>query len=368
MLTFGPVPSRRLGRSLGINNIPPKICTYSCVYCQLGRTLQMQAERRAFYPPQDIVKAVQDKVECERMKQIVVLSGKGGTGKTTVTGALAHLASQELSLVLADADVDAANLELLLAPIKREEHDFISGQLAVIDPTKCMACGVCASVCRFDAIVAPSRHAGEEAYRVDAQACEGCAACFYQCPEQAIRMEKQRAGRWFRSDTRLGPLLHARLFAGQENSGKLVTLIKQRARQLAETTGASLLLVDGPPGIGCPVIAATAGADLALLVTEPTLAGVHGLERILGTTAHFKVPALVVINKADLNPAQSERIAAFCEERDVDVIGRIPYDHIVTEAMVQGRPVTEYADGRVAEVLGAVWAQLKNRLPPAGVP
>lgn len=298
------------------------------------------------------------------MKQLVVLSGKGGTGKTTVAAALAHLASQELSLVLADADVDAANLELLLAPTKVEEQDFIGGQVAVVDPARCTACGVCASICRFDAIVAPSSYgAGEGAYRVDAQACEGCAACFYQCPEQAIRMERQRAGRWFRSDTRLGPLFHAHLFAGQENSGKLVTLIKQRARQLAEALGASLLLVDGPPGIGCPVIAATANADLALLVTEPTVAGVHGLERILSTTAHFRVPATVVINKADLNPAQSDKIAAFCVERGVEVIGRIPYDHVVTEAMVQGRPVTEYTDGPVAEVLGEVWLQLKNRLP-----
>ncbi|MBC7223603.1 MAG: ATP-binding protein, partial [Anaerolineae bacterium] len=224
------------------------------------------------------------------MKQLVILSGKGGTGKTTVAAALGHLASQELSLVLADADVDAANLELVLSPRKLEEHAFMGGQLATIDPQACTACGACADACRFDAVLP-----GEEAYRIDASACEGCAACFYQCPTGAIRMEEQQAGLWFRSETRFGPLFHAHLFAGQENSGKLVTLVKQQARLLALDEGRDLVLVDGPPGIGCPVIASLAGADLALLVVEPTVAGVHDLERALGTARHFGVPALVCL-------------------------------------------------------------------------
>ncbi|HHS98206.1 MAG TPA: (4Fe-4S)-binding protein [Chloroflexi bacterium] len=295
------------------------------------------------------------------MKQLVVLSGKGGTGKTTVTAALAHLASQEIPLVLADADVDAANLELVLDPVRREEHDFMGGQVAVIDPEGCTACGICEAVCRFDA-VHPPREPFVYAYKVDPLACEGCAACYYQCPEKVIRMEEQQAGRWFRSDTRFGPLFHAHLFAGQENSGKLVTLVKQQARLLAMDTGAPLVLVDGPPGIGCPVISASAGADLALLVVEPTVSGVHDLERVLGTTDHFGVPALTVINKADLNPARAEEIAAFCAERGVDVVGRIPYDTVVTEAMVQGHPVTEHTDGPVAEALRTVWTRVKSRL------
>jgi MinD superfamily P-loop ATPase len=197
---------------------------------------------------------------------------------------------------------------------------------------------------------------------VDSLACEGCAACHYQCPANAIRMEEQRDGQWFRSDTRFGPLFHAHLFAGQENSGKLVTLVKQQARLLGQDTGAALLLVDGPPGIGCPVISASSGMDLALHVVEPTVSGVHDLERILATTDHFGVQSLVAINKADLNPARSDGIAAFCAERDVELVGRIPYDTVVTEAMVQGRPVTEHTDGPVTEALRDVWEQVKKRL------
>jgi MinD superfamily P-loop ATPase len=291
------------------------------------------------------------------MKQLVILSGKGGTGKTTVAAALAHLASQELSIVLADADVDAANLELVLDPTKQDVQDFRGGKLAVIDPETCIACGTCAEVCRFDAVIP-----GDEAYRVDSLACEGCAACFYQCPEEAIRMEEQRDGQWFRSDTRFGSLFHAHLFAGQENSGKLVTLVKQQARLLAQDTGAALVVVDGPPGIGCPVISACTGVDLALHVVEPTISGVHDLERVMATTDHFGVPSLVVINKADLNPARADEIAAFCAERGAELVGCIPYDTIVTEAMVRGLPVTAYTDGAVTEALGEIWKRLKDKL------
>jgi MinD superfamily P-loop ATPase len=291
------------------------------------------------------------------MKQLVVLSGKGGTGKTSVSAALAHLASQEISIVLADADVDAANLELVLNPTKREQQDFAGGQVAIIDPEECTACGVCAKVCRFEALVS-----GDEAYRVDPLACEGCAACFYQCPVEAIRLKEQVDGRWFRSDTRFGSLFHAHLFAGQENSGKLVTLVKQQARLLAMDTGAELLLVDGPPGIGCPVISACTGADLALHVIEPTVSGVHDLERVMGTTDHFSVPSLVAINKADLNPTRAGEIAAFCAERGVELVGHIPYDTVVTEAMVHGQPVTAYTDGPVTEELRRMWERIREAL------
>jgi len=291
------------------------------------------------------------------VKQWVILSGKGGTGKTTVAAALAHLASRDYAIVLADADVDAANLELVLDPLKQEEQGFTGGQLAVIDPARCTACGLCAEVCRFDAIIP-----GDEACRVDGLACEGCAACHYQCPAEAIHMEEQRAGQWFRSCTRFGPLFHAHLFAGQENSGKLVTLVKQQARLLALDTGAALLLVDGPPGIGCPVIAASAGADLALHVVEPTISGVHDLQRILATTDHFGVSSLVVVNKADLNLVRSEEIAAFCAERGVALAGHVPYDTVVTEAMVQGCPVTDYTDGPVTEALEEVWRRIRDSL------
>jgi MinD superfamily P-loop ATPase len=296
------------------------------------------------------------------MKQLVILSGKGGTGKTSVAAALAHLASLEMPIVLADADVDAANLELVLAPTKLEEHVFMGGQVAVIDPDLCQLCGTCYDVCRFGAIIP-----GDDTYRVDPVACEGCASCQYQCPEEAIHCEEQQAGLWFRSDTRFGPLFHAHLFAAQENSGKLVTLVKQHGRLLALDEGRELLIVDGPPGIGCPVISANAGADLALLVTEPTVSGVHDLERILGTVSHFRVPALVLINKADVSPAHAASIEAYCRRQEIPLVGRLPYDLGVTEAMVRGQPVTAYQPhGPLALALRDVWAQMRKHLNGAG--
>lgn len=310
------------------------------------------------------------------MKQLVILSGKGGTGKTTVAAALAHLASEEMPIVLADADVDAANLELVLDPKKLEEHDFTGGQVAVIDPKLCTACGICAEVCHFEAVIASSSSSAVSVgasvptsqftnlpiyqYTIDSIACEGCASCFYQCPVEAIRMEEQTAGRWFRSETRFGPLFHAHLFAGQENSGKLVTLVKQQARLLALDSGVDLLIVDGPPGIGCPVIAASAGADLALLVVEPTISGIHDLKRILATTNHFGVPALVCINKADINPSRSHEISAFCAAQGIALVGQVPYDTVVTEAMVQGLPVTKYDDGPVSQAIRDLWREVKG--------
>jgi MinD superfamily P-loop ATPase len=296
------------------------------------------------------------------LKQLVILSGKGGTGKTSVAAALAHLASLDMPIVLADADVDAANLELVLAPNKLEQHVFMGGQVAVIDPELCQLCDRCYEVCRFEAIIP-----GDDTYRVDALACEGCASCVTQCPEGAIHSEEQQAGFWFRSDTRFGPLFHAHLFAAQENSGKLVTMVKQQGRLLALDQGRELLIVDGPPGIGCPVISANAGADLALLVTEPTVSGVHDLERILGTVNHFRVPALVLINKADVNPAHTASIEAYCRAQGIALVGKLPYDTVVTQAMVQGQPVTLYQPGGVmARALQGVWAQLRKHLNGAG--
>ena len=296
------------------------------------------------------------------MKQLVILSGKGGTGKTSVAAALAHLASEEGPIVLADADVDAANLELVLDPTKLEEHVFLGGQVAIIDPELCQLCGRCHEVCRFDAVIP-----GEDTYQVDPLACEGCASCLYQCPEGAIHAEEQQAGLWFRSDTRFGPLFHAHLFAGQENSGKLVTMVKQQGRLLALDEGRELLIVDGPPGIGCPVISANAGADLALLVTEPTVSGVHDLERILGTVNHFRVPGLVLINKADINPAQTDHIEAYCRARNIELVGKLPYDQVVTQAMVQGQAVTTYQpQGEMARALRQVWSRVRLHLEGAG--
>jgi len=291
------------------------------------------------------------------MKQILILSGKGGTGKTTVAAGLAHLASAEASLVLADADVDASNLELVLHPELEETAPFEGGVKAVIDPALCTCCGRCAEVCRFEAVVD-----GEDAYAVDAVACEGCAACHYQCPAEAIAMVPTQAGEWYRSQTPWGVLFHARLFPGEENSGKLVTTVKQNANLWALRHKVNYLLVDGPPGIGCPVIAATAGTQLALLVTEPSMSGLHDLERILGTVAHFGVKAAVIVNKWDLKPARAAEIEAFCRDRGISLIGRIPYDDVVTRAMVSGEPVTAVTDGPVTAELRRIWRTVANIL------
>jgi len=290
------------------------------------------------------------------MKQWVVLSGKGGTGKTTVAAALAHLAAQELRLVLADADVDAANLELLTAPQVQEAHQFSGARVAAIDASRCTGCGLCAGACRFSAVVC------EGGCRVDAIACEGCAACTYVCPAQAIAMVDWPSGEWFRSDTRFGPLFHARLFAGQENSGKLVTQVKQSARLLARQDGADLLLVDGPPGIGCPAIAAMSGADLALMVVEPSVSGVHDLRRILATARHFGVQAAICLNKADINPAQAAAIAGVGAAEGVPVVGLVPFDRAVVEALVQRRPVTEQGPGAAADALRGLWEALRTSM------
>ena len=300
------------------------------------------------------------------MKQLVILSGKGGTGKTSLAAAFAHLAAEganPVRTILADADVDASNLELVLSPSVLEAHDFMGGGVAVIDPEACEGCGICAEVCRFDAITFIDK--GDEPPRVDPIACDGCAACVYQCPTQAIHLEPQMAGQWFCSDSRYGPLYHAALRPAQENSGKLVTMVKQQARLLAlgedrmENAGYDLIIVDGPPGIGCPVISAAAGADLALVVTEPTAGGVHDMERILHTTHHFGLPALVCINKSDLHPGGTDTIEAFCRTHGTQVVGHIPFDTTVTRAMVHGVPVTAYGDGSAAQkAIRQVWERV----------
>jgi len=233
----------------------------------------------------------------------------------------------------------------------------------VIDPQLCQGCGVCEQVCRFDAVLSPSSGDVRSTYAIDPIACDGCAACVYQCPEEAIRMELQVAGRWYRSESRYGMLFHADLYPAQENSGKLVTLVKQNARLLALDTNGQVVIVDGPPGIGCPVIAAAAGADLAVIVTEPTVAGVHDLNRILQTTMHFRIPALVLINKADIYPVGSAQIEAVCGELGVELIGQIPFDSTVTEAMLNGEPVTAYrAEALASRALAAIWQTVAARL------
>jgi len=282
------------------------------------------------------------------MKEIVVLSGKGGTGKTSIVGSLAVLAKRK---VLADCDVDAADLHLLFSPSVKQESEFWSGQVACIDEDRCTECGLCQDLCRFDAI---------KDFRVDPIACEGCGFCSHICPVEAITMEENMSGRWFISDTKYGPLVHARLGIAQENSGKLVAVVRQQARQIAEERNLDYIISDGPPGIGCPVISSLSGASLALLVTEPTLSGMHDLERVLGVCRHFGVPAMVCINKYDLNEDNTRQIETYCSTQGVELASKIPFDNVVTEALVRGVPVVEYSDGRVSREIGALWQKVSR--------
>ncbi|MBN1825558.1 MAG: ATP-binding protein [Candidatus Eisenbacteria bacterium] len=297
------------------------------------------------------------------MKQLVVLSGKGGTGKTSVAAALAVLASRERKIVLADADVDAANLAILLDPIEEERVDFVSPETAAIDPERCVACGLCAEACRFDAIPVE-----DSVYRVDPLGCEGCRACLWVCPEDAIRMEREPAGFRLRSRTPYGLLHHAHLFPGAENSGKLVSEVRREARRSALDGGADFILIDGPPGIGCPVIAASTGVDLALLVAEPTVSAIHDLARVRGAAEHFDVPCAIVVNKWDLNPGKTAEIERFAARDGLEIWGRIPYDREVPRTLVMRRPITECPAEGVRKAIAEIWEAARRAMDDAGDP
>jgi len=264
------------------------------------------------------------------MKSVLFLSGKGGTGKTSLAGAFAFLMEEK---VLADCDVDAANLHLLLDPRIEQEGEFQGSKEAVKDDSKCINCGACARVCRFRAI--------DDDFNIDPFLCEGCGACAYVCPTDAITLKERISGRWYTAKSRLGPLASAELYPGEETSGKLVTLVKQRAYSLAKEISAERLLIDGSPGIGCPVIASASGASAVILVTEPSLSGMHDLERILKVVQHFRIPAYLVINKYDLNGEISARIEEFSREEGIPLLGRIPYDPAVPRLMIVGRSAVE---------------------------
>jgi MinD superfamily P-loop ATPase len=284
------------------------------------------------------------------VKELVVISGKGGTGKTTVVGAFATLADD---LVLADCDVDAANLHLLLKPKVLESHELSAGQSAVILEDKCIKCGRCQDECRFSAI---------EDLKVIKTRCEGCGVCEYVCPVDAIEMIPEVTGEYFVSDTRFGPLVHARLTIGAENSGKLVTNVRKKALDLAREKDIPFILTDGAPGVGCPVIASVSGADFALVVTEPTLSGISDLKRVVDLARYFRVKTLVCINKWDLNEGNSKKIQDLCYESQIPVIGRIPYDEEVTRAMVDGKTILEWHRGETRQGIEDMWERLQEEL------
>jgi len=284
------------------------------------------------------------------MRQITIISGKGGTGKTTITAALSYLADKA---VLADCDVDAADLHILLDPAVQRTEEFSGGKTAFIQKSLCTQCGACRELCRFDAI---------HGLAIDPVSCEGCGVCAALCPEKAITMVNKLSGHWFVSDTRNGPMVHARLGIAEDNSGKLVSMVRQEARRLAEEKSLEYVIIDGPPGIGCPVIASITGVDLVLVVTEPTLSGLHDLKRVLETAGHFNIPAAVCINKFDINPENTQIIEEFCAQQSVRVVGRIPYDRSVVEALMQKNTVFEYPCGEVSAEITRMWGALRGML------
>ncbi|MEN8207745.1 MAG: ATP-binding protein [Candidatus Fermentibacteria bacterium] len=293
------------------------------------------------------------------MKQIVILSGKGGTGKTSLTAALAHEAADLHRLVLADADVDAANLEILLNPAKLDEFPFTGGYKASIDTDECTGCGRCFDVCRFSAVVPPN--SSGKGWGINTIACEGCNSCVHQCPPEAITSARTIAGAWFVSESAYGALYHAEMNAGEENSGKLVTTVKNAAINKSREIPQSILLVDGPPGIGCPVIAACAGADLAVISTEPGVSAIHDLERILETVRHFGIAPAVCVNRSDINPGKTLEIEEFCEQKNIPVLGRIPYDPNVTRSMSRGLPVNAFDPSSPASTaISQIWRAINS--------
>ncbi len=295
------------------------------------------------------------------MTELVVVSGKGGTGKTSLVGALAALSQDK---VLVDCDVDAADLHLILQNNVHTTTEFIGGKRADIIDEKCTNCGDCSEYCRFNAIrhEAYAESTTGERYWIDKHACDGCGVCVRHCPEQAIAFKEVISGEWYLSDTPYGPLVHARLGFAQANSGKLVSLLRRQARLLADKRGLDLILIDGPPGIGCPVIASITGAGYILIVTEPSMSAMHDMERLLQLTKHFRIRTGICINKSDINPVLTSQIEEFAKNEKVRILGRIPYDPSVTAAQLEGTTVVEYDVNGASESVKLLWSNLTEEL------
>lgn len=288
------------------------------------------------------------------MKEIVILSGKGGTGKTSITASFATLAGN--SVVVADCDVDAADMHLLVQPDFAKAEDFYSGLVAEINQDSCNNCGVCEEVCRFDAI---SETKGQ--YFINSLNCEGCSYCSRVCPQNAIQMNDNLAGKWFISETRTGsPMVHARLGIGAENSGKLVSKVKNEAKKLAEARIKEFVIVDGSPGVGCPVVSSLSGAHFVLLVTEPTVSGIHDLKRVYELVKKFNIQAGCIINKSDLNPWISDEIVTFMEQENIIHISSLPFDDSFTEAMVNAQTIVEYDHDNLNKIITYSWKKIKQ--------
>ncbi|HBV97132.1 MAG: (4Fe-4S)-binding protein [Peptococcaceae bacterium BICA1-7] len=290
------------------------------------------------------------------MKEIVVISGKGGAGKTSLAASLAALAGRA---VAADCDVDAADLHLVMSPRTIRAENFFGGKKASVNPARCSGCGRCKDLCRFEAI---TRDEEGSVYEVDALSCEGCGVCSYFCPEKAIDFKLVVNGQWFVSDTPYGPMVHARLGVAEENSGKLVALVRKQARIIAEREGIPFIIVDGPPGLGCPVIASITGADAVLIVTEPTVSGEHDMERVSRLAAYFNIPAYLCVNKYDINPGLSKKISDRARADGLKVLGGIHYDRSVTEAQIKKQPVAALNGSTASEDMRKIWINLVDQI------
>ena len=290
------------------------------------------------------------------MKEIVVISGKGGTGKTSVTASFAYLGGKDV--IVADCDVDAADMHLLLEPDFQHSVDFFSGELAEIDPEICTSCGNCTDVCRFNAI-----RFDNDIYSVESLDCEGCGYCARVCPAGAITNKVQKAGQWYTSNIKTGSkMVHARLGIGADNSGKLVAKVKNEARRVAKSENRDIILIDGSPGIGCPVISSLTGADFAMLVTEPSVSGLHDLKRIYELIKNFKIRAACIINKSDLNTGMSQEIESFLKAEDILHLADLPYDEAFTKSMTKGRTIVEYSENMSAKIISENWNKIKQEL------
>ncbi len=289
------------------------------------------------------------------MKQLAIISGKGGTGKTSITAAFAALAK---NAVLADCDVDAADLHLILKPKIKKTMSFQGLKIASINKDICTDCKKCHDSCRFNAI--------DETIHLIKESCEGCGVCAYVCPAKAITMVDRDSGFAYISETRFGPMAHAVLHTAEEASGKLVTVVRNNASDIAKQMKKDIILIDGPPGIGCPVIASITGVDLVLVVTEPTLWAIHDLERVLGVAQHFHIPAVVCINKSSINDDNTTKIEQYCKENNIPIVGKLPYDTTITKAMIHEQSIIEFSDGILSQDIREMWNKILDELKQNG--
>ena len=365
---IGEIPDdRRIAECYSVGDLAvDQLPSYHHLFHTLADAIMLNARKpkdvpknySKFHAPEIIHRSrntTQNRSKAHETCELVVISGKGGTGKTSLTACFCAI---EKKIAIADCDVDAADLHLILKPQIREQGRFSGGYLASIDPEKCNGCGICMKHCRFDAVSGKNIN-GKISFFVDEFSCEGCGVCKMICPRNAVQFNQAINGKWYLSDTRFGPMSHARLGVAEENSGKLVTLVRKNNDRLAEASSLDTALIDGSPGTGCPVIASITGVRYALVVTEPTVSGIHDLKRVLDLLRFFRIPSGIIVNKSDLNWDQTRKISRMAEQNNSDFLGSIPYDKRITEAQVEGKSVLEYTDDELSQSIRSIWQKVR---------